>query len=503
MSYFRSNVTNFRQYDTSPSQGSSSIHYSIYNSPAAEESNYFSFEPSMSSIKSQGRFKSRKSPKKSPLNPTSYHGNLMFTECDKNDVRSKFYSNRYKSDSMHDTQENNRIPQSVLRMKQFQNTIENNNLDASNFSNPLSNSTTSSNKSSNNSPIMFEENQSNSHNPPNMHFTKENGAYKCTRPTSYHQRFSTMISANIEYKDDYKPTEFTKKSDQKPQIDQNTKFAFPFQKENNNETKFNFSTFNSKSNDNIDINALLNNEIDSSQNQNNNQHFYNFMNLNGNSNSNNNNNASLFFARQSLQNELTGNTPEIEKNEGNSWNNRMGRDELKTERNEPNNHSSSFFRNDSNSQEKNMDDYRQIITKSKMAIDNLDAKPKLTKLDDDDKSDSLSEILRDIEVPRKNISNSRNVNPIVLKDSNNKEIDLHEKLLKFRQTISLVKNLTEEDYIDMFPQENINQDNKNNNNENNGNTGNGDHSLKENPFDMMSEPSLIFAEPSNSHSDRL
>lgn len=85
-----------------------------------------------------------------------------------------------------------------------------------------------------------------------------------------------------------------------------------------------------------------------------------------------------------------------------------------------------------------------------------------------------------LDIPIKTLSVSKS--PVLLKDENNEPLDIQAKLAKFRETISLVKK-TEEDYGEWFPQEKTDLP-KNKPKE----------SLNEANNEMLSEPSLIFAD---------
>lgn len=361
---------------------------------------------------------------------------------------------------------------------------------------------------------------------PPFQIAKSNNSNKdsesCFRPTSYHLKYSN-VSANFQYKDDYKPTEYVTKSSA---VSSQLLKSIQEQKQNQNQSQNQNQTFDPNSNDqekpNFDYNAslffakqaLLNgsnykqyrnddfDQKDSSQsdlNQNYDiskpsQSNYNAPQFNLNNNDNNNSITSYYSKSNAINNDLSY------KNNFNFNNNNNDLYNNDNKNNYSFGNNSNTTNNNNNNENEFDDDFLAKLKKSissSVSGDNPNAKSGIDSKYDRDSftsfhlhqnndvnDNSFNDEVITIDIPKK----KERVDPIPIPDTNENGIDLQAKLAKFRQTISLVRK-TEEDYGDMFPQEKKTEDNT---------EKEGDElTLKDANNDMLSEPSLIFADSPN------
>ena len=543
----KSGVTNFRRYEnnTPTNDISQRFRSGIYDS-----NRYFGYgSTSMISSTSSSKIPE----KRGVLQYSNYKANTMFNDPkQENNFTSKFYVNRFSSNNnkqeqpqmkyfIGNYQNNNKEEPVAFEQKFYLTTNENDKetfvrptsfyqryssympkimMNEKNDTNPIDFSHFASTKQSsitektnnllynndilsnyrknftnenNDEPYNSNNNDIGNHENQNNNFQNFNNANKSTFNASlffakqnlYSEQNNHMISqTNQDNKEDIEYNFFKDKNEQ-PYVEPNSNYAF-LRKQNESETNPNDYDFLRKQNESTNDKNNYNYDFLRKQNEStNNKTNYNYDFLRKqNESTNDKTNYNYDFLRK--QDESTNNTNEY--------------DFLRTQNESTNNTNEYEFLRSQKETNLNTNDYN-FFKNTKENNNNLETLRNGSKKTDCDIDDERSEVSLDIlaeielEMPKK--KPQQEVNPVELKDINDKTINLQEKLAKFRETISLVKK-TEEEYIDLFPQENINNDKSNENQKDqNGNDQEDESTFKDFQNDMMSEPSLIFADTNN------
>lgn len=515
-SYRKQNgVTNFRQYQAPttsqiPSSNSSSRSYYSHSQPSNNNNNNYS-----TSFQQKKPIVERK-----PLNLTNYRANLMPSNS----------NNVEKSSSSYSPILNYQFSHRVNYSKNFEKKEEPTPSYSSSSASKAA-SYNSSNSKIAKSSIQTEDispSPTPSYSSHSFQISKSNNkdSESYFRPTSFHLKYSSVM-ANFQYKDDYKPTEYVTKSSsaslqllksiqeqnqtqsqvsnsnqnqtfdpnakdqEKPNFDYNASLFFAKQAllNGSNYKQYRNDDYDQKDSSQTDLNQNYDIQKSSQPNYNTSQF-----------NLNNNDNGNTITSYYSKSNPSSDTSYKNNFSFNNSNNSSIFNNDSKTNYsfNSSTNNTNSITTNN-NENELDDDDFLTKLKKSissSVSGENSNQQPKydrdsftsfhMLKNENNTNNRTYEEEAITIDIPKK----KEKVDSLSVQNGNDNGLDLQAKLAKFRQTISLVRK-TEEDYGDMFPQEKSKTENNNDDKD-------GDQSiLKDTTNDMLSEPSLIFADSQN------